>query len=50
VATVASKYIDPENISIVIVGDRKIIEPGLRAANVAPIVVVDETGKVVGGG
>jgi len=32
------KYVDPENVAIVIVGDRKVIEPGLRAANVAPIV------------
>ena len=46
VATVATKYIDPENTAIVIVGDRKVIEPGLRAANVAPIVIVDENGKV----
>jgi zinc protease len=49
VAAVASKVIDPENTTIVIVGDRKVIEAGLRAANVAPIVFVDETGKVIGG-
>jgi zinc protease len=46
VATVATKYVDPENLAIVIVGDRKVIEPGLRAANVGPIVIVDENGKV----
>lgn len=49
VAAVASKYINPDNTTIVIVGDRKVIEPGLRAANVAPIVIVDENGKVIGG-
>jgi zinc protease len=49
VSAAASKYIDPDNLAIVIVGDRKIIEAGLRAANVAPIVIVDEGGKVVGG-
>jgi predicted Zn-dependent peptidase len=49
VASAASKYIDPENTAIVIVGDRKVIEPGLRAANVAPIVIVDESGKPIGG-
>jgi zinc protease len=48
VASVASKYIDPESTTIVIVGDRKVIEPGLRAANVAPIVIVDESGKPIG--
>jgi predicted Zn-dependent peptidase len=47
VATVATKYVDPENTAIVIVGDRKVIEPGLRAANVAPVVIVDENGKVM---
>jgi zinc protease len=49
VAAAAAKYIDPATATIVIVGDRKVIEPGLRAANVAPIVVVDENGKPVGG-
>jgi zinc protease len=46
VATVATRYLDPDNTAIVIVGDRKVIEPGLRAANLAPIVIVDENGKV----
>ena len=43
----AMKYIDPAKLRIVIVGDRKAIEPGLRAANVGPVVVVDETGKPI---
>ena len=47
IASVATKYVDPENVAIVIVGDRKVIEPGLRAANVAPIVIVDENGKAM---
>jgi zinc protease len=47
VASVATKYVDPENTAIVIVGDRKVIEPGLRAANIAPIVIVDENGKTL---
>jgi zinc protease len=45
VAAVAKKYVDPEHLAIVIVGDRKQIEPGLRAANLAPIVIVDENGN-----
>jgi zinc protease len=48
IAAAAAKYIDPDNTVIVIVGDRKVIEAGLRAANVAPIVIVDENGKVIG--
>jgi zinc protease len=47
IASVATKYVDPENLAIVIIGDRKVIEPGLRAANVAPIVIVDENGKAM---
>ena len=47
IASLATKYVDPENVAIVIVGDRKIIEPRLRAATIAPIVIVDENGKVM---
>lgn len=42
---VAQRYVDPTKLVIVIVGDRKAIEPGLRALNVAPVVVVDMEGK-----
>ena len=41
----AKRYIDPAKLAIVIVGDRKQIEQKLRALNVAPVVVVDETAK-----
>jgi predicted Zn-dependent peptidase len=34
---VARKYIDPENIAIVIVGDRKEIEPGVAALKLGPM-------------
>ena len=30
---------------IVVAGDRKVVEPALRAANIAPIVIVDERGS-----
>ena len=39
VQRVAQKYIDPSKLTLVIVGDRKVIEPGLRALNIGPIVV-----------
>lgn len=39
VQRVARQYIDPEHITIVIVGDRKTIEPGLRALRPGTIVV-----------
>jgi predicted Zn-dependent peptidase len=44
---VAKKYIDLDNISIVIVGDREVIEPKLRATGIAPIVLLNVDGKPV---
>ncbi|HKP76616.1 MAG TPA: pitrilysin family protein [Longimicrobiaceae bacterium] len=43
---VASKYLDPAQSVIVVVGDRRVIEPGLRGLNL-PIVIVDENGNPV---
>ncbi|HEX8243339.1 MAG TPA: insulinase family protein, partial [Longimicrobium sp.] len=40
----ATKYIDPQQSVIVVVGDRRVVEPGLRALNL-PVVVVDENGN-----
>jgi zinc protease len=37
----ATRYVTPDKMVIVVVGDRKVIEPGLRAANIAPVVIVD---------
>lgn len=45
--TAARAYLDPERLAIVVVGDRERIEPGLRAANVAPVVVVSLNGMPV---
>ena len=45
--TAAKKYVDPARETIVVVGDRKEIEAGLRAAGLGPVVVVDENGKPV---
>jgi predicted Zn-dependent peptidase len=44
VQRVARKYILPAKVAVVVVGDRKVIEPGIRALNLAPITVmtVDE--------
>jgi zinc protease len=44
----AVQRLDPKKLAIVIVGDRKVIEAGLRAANVAPVVVVNERGEPIG--
>ena len=41
VQRVARKYVDPDRLTIVIVGDRKLIEPGLRALNPGTIVIRD---------
>ena len=47
VARVAQQYINPGSLAVVIVGDRKSIEPGLKAINVAPIVIRDMTGQPI---
>lgn len=44
---VAKKYIDLDNMAIVIVGDREAIEPKLRATGIAPIVLLNVDGKPV---
>ena len=38
---------DADNLAIVIVGDRKSIEPTLKATNIGNVVVVDMTGRPV---
>lgn len=43
----ARRHIDPAHTVIVVVGDRKLIEPGIRAANIAPVVIVDEKGSPI---
>jgi zinc protease len=40
VKRVADKYIQPDKFAVVIVGDRKVIEPGITALNLGPITVV----------
>ena len=44
---VAKKYIDLDNMAIVVVGDRATIEPKLRATGIAPIVLLDVEGKPI---
>jgi len=34
---VATKYIQPDRVAVVVVGDRKVIEPGIQALNLGPI-------------
>ena len=43
---VANKYLDPSKMAIVIVGDRKVIEPGLKQLNL-PISYLDTEGNAV---
>jgi zinc protease len=44
---VAARVIDMDHLIIVVAGERKIIEPALRAANLAPVVIVDASGRPV---
>ena len=43
---VANKYLDPSKMAIVIVGDRKVVEPGLKELGY-PITYLDTEGKVL---
>jgi zinc protease len=45
VAAVAKKYMDPDHLAIVIVGDGAKIEATVKATNIAPVVKLDKTGK-----
>src|SRR5689334_1816940 len=47
VVHVAQKYIDPEHLTIVIVGDRSKIEAPLAATKIAPIVILDVNGDPI---
>jgi zinc protease len=47
VERVARQYVNPGSLAVVIVGDRKSIEPTLRAVNIGPISIRDMTGRVV---
>jgi zinc protease len=40
VKRVADKYIQPDKFAVVVVGDRKVIEPGIKALNLGPLTVV----------
>jgi zinc protease len=47
VSRVAQQYINPASLAIVIVGDRKTIEQGLKATNIGPISIRDMTGQPI---
>jgi zinc protease len=47
VSAAARRVIDPAHTAIVVVGDRKLVEGGLRALGIAPVVIVDSEGKVL---
>jgi zinc protease len=38
---VAEKYIQPDKFAVVVVGDRKTIEPGIKALNLGPMKIVE---------
>lgn len=44
---VATKYLDPTKMTIVIAGDRATIEPALKATGIAPVQVRDARGRPV---
>lgn len=42
VEAAAAKYLDLDRLVIVVAGDRKVIEPALRATGIAPVVVIEK--------
>jgi hypothetical protein len=48
VQRVARQYVDPSKFVVVVVGDRKSVEPAVRALGLGPITVL-ETNAVMGG-
>jgi zinc protease len=48
VQRVAKQYLDTSKMAIVVVGDTKVIRPGIEAMNFGPIVTADVSGSVVG--
>jgi hypothetical protein len=44
---VAKRYINLSNLAIVIVGDRSVVEAGLKATNIAPITILDIEGNPI---
>jgi zinc protease len=47
VARVAQQYINPAGLAIVIVGDRKAIEEGLKSANIGPVEIRSISGQPI---
>jgi zinc protease len=45
VAAMSAKYMDPDHLNILIVGDGAKISDAVRATAIAPVVVLDKTGK-----
>ena len=41
VQRVAEKYIQPDKFAVVVIGDRKVIEPGIKTLNLGPIKTVE---------
>jgi predicted Zn-dependent peptidase len=47
VQRVASRYVDPSKLAVVVVGDRASVEPAVKALGLGPVMVRDMTGKPV---
>jgi zinc protease len=48
VAAMSSKYMDPDHLIILVVGDGAKIGAAVRATSIAPVVMLDKTGKKIG--
>jgi len=50
VRRVAEKYLDPSRSAVLVVGDRREIEHGLRSLNLGDVILLDAEGRPAGGG
>ena len=47
VVAAGARYANPEKMVIVVSGDRRLLEPGLRASGLTPVVNVDGSGRPI---
>ena len=43
--SLANKRVLPDNVALVVVGDRSVIEPGIKSLNLGPIEYLDADGR-----
>jgi len=47
VRRVAAAYLNPDAMAILVVGDAKLVKPGLEKLNLGPVVMLDTEGQLI---